>query len=81
MAPKAGFTGNRRAIREMLRTDGGVGAALDAVADGVSQRTHSTSTRSYATDRQVRSVAVDPEDQAVNGHATKALGDMGLTPS
>lgn len=80
MAARQGFRGNRRVIAQILREDPGVGAALDAVAGPVAARSGGT-VRSYVTDRQVRSVEVDAEAQAVDGVATRALGEQGLTLS
>lgn len=80
MAPKQGFKGNRAVIGRILREDPGVAAALDAVADPVAGRSGGT-VRKYVTDRQVVSVEVDAEAQAVDGAATRALGEQGLTLS
>lgn len=80
MAQRGGFKGNRRVIGEILKSDPGVGAALDAIADPVAARAGGR-VRKYVTDRQVRSVEVDAADQAINGSATKALGEQGLTLS
>lgn len=80
MAPRQGFIPNRRVIRSILRDDPGVGAALDAIADPAAASAGGE-VRAYKTDRQVRSIEVDADEQAVNGVATKALGAQGLTLS
>lgn len=80
MAKRQGFTGNRAVIGRILREDPGLAAALDAVADPVAARSDGTK-RKYVTDRQVVSVEVDAEAQAVDGVATRALGEQGLTLS
>lgn len=80
MAKRAGFIPNRKVIRSILRDDPGVGAALDAIADPAAAQSGGT-VRAYKTDRQVRSLEVDADEQAVNGAATKALGSQGLTLS
>lgn len=79
MAQRQGFRGNRRVIGRILREDPGLAAALDAVADPVAAKT-GASVRKYVTDRQVVSLGVDAEDQAVNGSVTKAFGSLGLNP-
>lgn len=80
MAKRQGFAGNRATIGRILREDPGVAAALDAVADPVAARSDGTK-RKYVTDRQVVSVEVDAEAQAVDGAVTRALGEQGLTLS
>lgn len=80
MAPRQGFRGNRRVMAQILKSDPGVAAALDAIADPVAARSGGTK-RKYVTDRQVVAVEVDAAAQAVDGVATKALGEQGLTLS
>lgn len=80
MAPRQGFIPNRKVIRSILRDDPGVGAALDAIAEPAAANAGGD-VRAYKTDRQVRSIEVDADEQAVNGVATKALGAQGLTLS
>ena len=80
MAKRQGFIPNRKVIRSILRDDPGVGAALDAIADPAAASAGGE-VRAYKTDRQVRSIEVDADEQAVNGAATKALGAQGLTLS
>ena len=79
MAQKEGFRGNRRVIGRILREDPGLGAALEAVANPVAEQT-GASIRKYVTDRQVVSLGVDAEDQAVDGTVTRAFGSLGLNP-
>ena len=80
MARRAGFIPNKKVIGEILRSDPGIGAALDAIADPAAER-DGVEVRSYVTDRQVRSIEVDGVAQVKDGAATKALGDQGLTLS
>mgnify|MGYP000872310544 FL=1 len=80
MAQRAGFRGNRKVIGRILREDPGVAAALEAIADPVAERSGGTK-RKYVTDRQVVSIEVDAEAQAIDGVATRALGEQGLTLS
>jgi len=80
MAPRQGFRGNRKVIGQILRSDPGVGAALDKIADEVAARSGGQVEKGM-TDRQTRIVKVGAADQAVDGVATKALGSLGLTLS
>jgi hypothetical protein len=80
MAQRAGFRGNRRVISQILREDPGVAEALDAIAGPVASESGGE-IRKYTTDRQVVSISVPAEDQAVDGTVTRALGRQGLNPS
>lgn len=80
MPRKQGFVPNRKNIGLILKEDPGIGAALDAVADPVADRSGGTVTTGK-TDRQTRVIHVPAEDQAVDGAVTKALGEQGLTLS
>lgn len=75
MARRAGFTANKRVIGKMLRTDPGVGAALDDIAGAAADRAGGT-VRKYVTDRQVVAVEVGAEEQAIDGAATKAMAEV-----
>ncbi|AUV60794.1 neck protein [Mycobacterium phage Rem711] len=78
MAPKRGFVLNKRNIGRILKEDAGIGAALDAIAEPVAASAGGTVDK-YVTDRQARAVVVSAEEQAINGAATKALGETGRT--
>lgn len=71
MAPKQGFVANKSVIGQMLKSDPGVGAALDDIADDMAGQSGGT-VESYVTDRQARAVVVSAEAQAIDGVATKA---------
>lgn len=75
MATKQGFKRDSAAVAQILKSDPGVGAALDEIAEQMAKRSGGT-VKSYITDRQVRAVVVDAEDQAINGAATKAAGEV-----
>lgn len=75
---KKGFVANKAGIGRILREDPGIGAALDAIAEPAAAEAGGT-VDAYVTDRQVRSVLVDPEDQAIEGVGTRAMGRRGMT--
>ncbi len=77
MARKQGFVRNARAVGRILKTDPGIQAALDAIAEPLAAKAGGT-VDTYTTDRAVRAVMVDGQAQAKDGAATKAAGEMGL---
>lgn len=74
---KQGFVANRAGIGRIMKTDPGIQAALDAIADPLAAKAGGT-VEAYTTDRAVRAVVVGAESQAKDGAATKAAGEMGL---
>lgn len=74
---RQGFVANRAAIGRILKTDPGIAAALDAVAEPMAEQAGGT-VDAYTTDRAVRAVMVGGESQAKDGALTKAAGGLGL---
>lgn len=74
MARKQGFVPNKKNIGLILKEDSGIGAALDDIADDAAAKAGGIVVASV-TDRQVRSVVVGAEEQAIDGAATKAMGE------
>ena len=80
MAPrrsrKQGFVRDRRAIARIAKTDPNLKAFIHNTAEQGAQRAGGH-VEDYVTDRSVSAVVVGAEDQAVNGAATRAAGDLG----
>lgn len=74
---KQGFVANRAGIGRIMKNDPGIQAALDAIADPLAEKAGGK-VEAFTTDRAVRAVVVDAADQAKDGVATKAAGEMGL---
>ncbi|MCV7230669.1 hypothetical protein [Mycolicibacterium komossense] len=74
MARKQGFVPNRKNIGLILKEDSGIAAALDDIAEDAAAKAGGQVVK-YVTDRQARSVVVDAEAQAIDGTATKAMGE------
>lgn len=77
MGRRKGFVANRAAIGRILKTDPGIQAALDSIAEPLAEKAGGT-VDSYTTDRAVRAVMVDGQAQAKDGALTKAAGGLGL---
>lgn len=73
---RPGFHPDRKALGRILKTDPGIGEFIAATAAEGAERAGGH-VESYVTDRQVSAVVVGEQDQAVNGAATKAAGELG----
>lgn len=74
---RPGFHLNKATIGWAARNDPGLIAALDDLAEPTA-RDAGGHVEAYTTDRAVRAVVVDAEDQAKNGAGTKAAAKNGM---
>ncbi|QEA10778.1 head-tail connector [Mycobacterium phage Weirdo19] len=73
---KPGFHRDAKAIGRIARTDKGLKAFIHGVAEQGAERAGGH-VEDYVTDRVVSAVVVGEEDQAKDGAATKAAGELG----
>ncbi|ORA24892.1 hypothetical protein [Mycobacterium aquaticum] len=73
---KEGFVADRKAIGRIMKNDPGLKAFIHGIAEKGASRAGGH-VEDYTTDRTVSAVVVGAEDQAKNGAATKAAGELG----
>ncbi|WP_319456870.1 MULTISPECIES: hypothetical protein [unclassified Mycobacterium] len=73
---KEGFVADRKAIGRIARRDPGLKKVIHDTAAAGAERAGGH-VEDYTTDRVVSAVVVGAEDQAKDGVATKAAGELG----
>lgn len=71
------FVMNKAAIGRIAKRDPGIKAAIHDLAERGATKAGGH-VEDYTTDRAVSAIVVGAEDQAANGAATKAAGELGL---
>jgi hypothetical protein len=74
---RPGFHMDTKAIGRIAKTDPGIKAEIHRLAQTAAHKAGGH-VEDYTTDRAVSAVVVDAADQARNGAATKAGGELGL---
>ena len=74
---RPGFHMDRKAIGRIAKRDPGIKAKIAELASEGAEKAGGH-VESYTTDRAVSAIVVGEEDQAANGSATKAAGELGL---
>lgn len=75
--PRPGFHMDKAAIGRIMKNDKGIKARIAEIAEKAADKAGGH-VETYVTDRSVAAVVVGAEDQAANGSATKAAGELGL---
>lgn len=75
--PRPGFHMDKAAIGRIAKRDPGIKAAIAELAEDGAAKAGGHAEH-YVTDRSASAIVVGAEDQAANGSATKAAGELGL---